>query len=345
MSYFTDPKWFDFSKNKETNDPLFEYRTSYWNRYLPSFAKNDQGRGRKKKKYCKKPHHMTFACSDYDVHTVTIWPNLQIKWHNHDLKEIKKKVMAYLLHIKGKNNTNEMRKHLCGCEQVYLKIIHPELVSRYDIASLATEARQWLEDMGDTAQARKNFNDQLKKVNFKTVSDLIKEELSRHLVPLMNSTLNYRAPGGRYNKIDYNFVITSERTPSMEVDVVKTFKKTGWNRQTAVYDWKLNCFLPPSWYMAIYKKNLWNFQGNLVLEIKKKYDHDMVLALLGKQSNGSIVRSSWAILNYEFNTIRWIDDKTAEEFIQTDRVPRRMSPRVKEEKPSNEESQTPSECI
>ena len=351
MSYFTDPNWSNFNMVRPTTNLLFANNHNFWDRFLPSFARDEFRTIRKQhnnkikiKKYLNTPRHITFPCSHYNIHTISIWPTLKIKWHNHDLKDIKNKVMAFLL-LKAKDKEKSMTQYLCGCEQIYLKLTHPELVGRYDINTLDGNSQSWLEQISNITKHRKAFNDEIKKESFKSLRELIKEELSRNLIPKLNNELNYRAPGNKYGKVDYNFIITTDRTPSMEVEVRTEQIKRGWRRTTTSYQWILNCFLPPTWYMSIYKKNLWNFNGNLVLDIKKRYPYDMALALLGKQSHGAIIKTNWAILNYEFKTIRWIEEEEAKEFLETERLPRRMSPRVKEEKPPNEENQIPTISI
>ena len=48
-----------------------------------------------KKQEPPKPLHITFPCTTFNVHTITVWPSQKVTFHNHKLKDLKKDTIIF----------------------------------------------------------------------------------------------------------------------------------------------------------------------------------------------------------------------------------------------------------
>lgn len=273
----------------------------------------------KKQKTKKAFARMTIPCDPLNIHAVSLDEKLQLHFHNHNIKDLKKELVGLkILNINNNNKSEVSQKissQICGCCQIYRVFTEMAEYDRYSdhyddrISYESLQNSQATFVQNKKKHRLKNDGGTLEMFNaHKLVWDFFCDAINKAQSDRYNGLFenNFKCSSLTFTKSGGSFEI-SDTMKELRDAVPSRKRRFSWSNEEKTIPRGVVLELPYDWVKRIYKTNRFNLAKNnncwtyLTLDIYKEYDDQTVLAKLVKFGDqGRIIKTTTAE-NY------WVD--------------------------------------
>ena len=265
----------------------------------------------------EKPKRYSMECGG-DVHCITVMPNREVHFHNHNIKE-----MVHLVTFDILQNPDFLESKLDACLKVLrgLRTGITRVGSSWSRSDIEIYTDQLLSKNHIVAPARKeikSLNNPIpwRKEVLNTFKDNIKKVLHQELG-------YYGMDEGRGNyefKLDFEFNLTNSFMPNAKMEIRKQ-DSNNWGSRSVLH---LDITVSPQWLIKVWKRGKAVINECLVLNIVKEYPNGTSLCMVAKQSHGFKIIPRLAVVDFEKQVLSWvIDPNRKDELLEGDKTPRK----------------------